>query len=93
MTIYGHLELNTDQHKHPNTAYNAIHAVLSLYKRLVDYREVWGATNTNMPRWVVGRDLAYICRPIHVLVFIAPPQPPIDPHTPSNTYITFVQHV
>ena len=72
MTIYGHLELNTDQHKHPNTSYNAYTCCTKLIQA---FGGLW-ATNTNMPRWVVGRDLAYTCRPIHVLVFIPPHRPP-----------------
>ena len=40
MTIYGHLELNTDQHKHPNTSYNAYTCCTKLIQA---FGGLWGA--------------------------------------------------
>ena len=82
MTIYGHLELNTDQHKHPNTSYNAYTCCT---KRIQAFGGLWGGMGGYKHQYAtvsVGRDLAYTCRPIHVLVFIFH-----SPHRPTYTIL------
>ena len=76
MTIYGHLVLNTDQHKYPNISYNAYTCCTKL---VYVFGGVWGPmgcyggninTNTWMGRHVYARSRPTTNRGI--LVFVAP---------------------
>ena len=81
MTIYGHLELNTDQHKHPNTSYNAYTCCTKLVQA---FGGQWGAMGLQTPICHGGwSGVTWRTHAVPSMYWCL--YPPIAPHRPPYT--------